>query len=98
MKNFLVSKPGIEPLVDILLGSRHASYANAINCLLTHDYEKALNPLGQLQDPWRVLTLTLDLIDQHSTKVNENPLYPVFGCDCGLADRTILQGCMDYRR
>lgn len=98
MKGFLVNKSGIDPLVDILLGSKNASYASAIDCLVKEDLGKALNPIGQLQDPWRVLTLTLAVVNNHSTRAEKNPLYPVFGCDCGLPNRTVLQGSMDYRR
>lgn len=98
MKTFYADKSGIEPIVDVLLGSKNASYSNAINCLLEHDRGKSLNPLGEKQDAWRILTFLLELINRHSTRSDIKPLYPIFGCDCGQKNGALFQGSLDYKR
>lgn len=88
----------LDPVVNVLLGSKHANYKTAINVIINSKFGEALSPLGKPQDPWQILNSTLRAVIEESSYHGVNPALPVLTCSCGLPNRVTVLGCVEYVR
>lgn len=71
----------------------------AVRQIVKSDTDKVLNPLGEEQDPFTILVLTLNTLLKYRMHPERKDMLPVYGCQCNLSARTIkVAGCLDVRQ